>query len=80
MRRTAGRLKLHFSLALRGGLGCLEASQICEDLAAPEIVMILEAHSSPEDNCSCYGRETRWDMVGFLSYFIFLSFVLAVEG
>ncbi len=35
LRRTAGRLKLHFSLPLRGGLGCLEASQICEDLFLP---------------------------------------------
>lgn len=35
LRRTAGRLKLHFSLPLRGGLGCLEASQICEDLVLP---------------------------------------------
>lgn len=35
LRCTAGRLKLHFSLPLRGGLGCLEASQICEDLFLP---------------------------------------------
>lgn len=28
LRHTAGRLKLHFSLPLRGGLGCLEATHI----------------------------------------------------
>lgn len=35
LRRTAGRLKLHFSLPLRGGLGCLEATQICERPFSP---------------------------------------------
>lgn len=32
LRHTAGRLKLHFSLPLRGGLGCLEATHFCKDL------------------------------------------------
>ncbi|KAK5599802.1 hypothetical protein CRENBAI_015361 [Crenichthys baileyi] len=36
LRRTAGRLKLHFSLPLRGGLGCLQASQIREDCFLPQ--------------------------------------------
>lgn len=35
LRHTAGRLKLDFSLPLRGGLGCREASHICEDLFLP---------------------------------------------
>lgn len=51
LRHTAGRLKLHFSLALRGGLGCLEASHIGVDLSPAGTAVIHLGHSSPEDIC-----------------------------